>query len=91
MTLVTTIAVLGVAAFVHMVRYALLIINRDDIAQPVGGAAGDWLGVAVSVAAIFMVVAERVLLTNWLIARRSAAFAHAVARSRPLRALRADA
>ena len=29
-TLIATMAVLGVAAFVHLVRYALLIVNRTS-------------------------------------------------------------
>jgi hypothetical protein len=55
----------------------------------VAGAA-SWLGVAVSVIAMFMVVASVVVLTNWLIARRAAAFAHRGHEdSRPVWALRA--
>jgi Domain of unknown function (DUF4328) len=49
-----------------------------------------WLGVLVSVAAIFMVFASAVMLTNWLIARRAAAFKHVGRHEhRPLGALRA--
>ncbi len=76
MTLVATIAVLGAAAFVHLVRYVLLIINRTVLLNPWVAGAATWGGVAVSVVAMFMVVASALLLTNWLIARRSAAFAH---------------
>ena len=36
MTLVATMAVLGAAAFVHLVRYVLLIINRTVLLQPLG-------------------------------------------------------
>lgn len=88
--LVATIAVLGVAALVHVVRYVLLIINRSVLLNPVVAWLATWLGVLVSVAGIFMVFASAVLLTNWLIARRSAAFKH-VGREehRPLWALRA--
>ena len=40
-TLVATIAVLGLAALVHIVRYALLIINRERAAESGGGVVGD--------------------------------------------------
>lgn len=89
-TLVVTLAVLGVAALVHIVRYVLLIINRGVLLNPVVAWLATWLGVVVSVAAVFMVVATAVLLTNWLIARRAAAFRHAGREEhRPLWALRA--
>ena len=75
-TLITTMTVLGVAALVHLVRYALLIVNRTMLLNPWVAGAATWLGVAVSVIAMFVVVASAVVLTNWLIARRVAAFAH---------------
>jgi Domain of unknown function (DUF4328) len=75
-TLVVTIVVLGVAALVHVVRYALLIVNRTVLLNKVVAFAATWLGVLASVIAFFMVVASLVVLTNWLIARRAAAFAH---------------
>ncbi|HKV21363.1 MAG TPA: DUF4328 domain-containing protein [Mycobacterium sp.] len=89
-TMLATITVLGVAAFVHIVRYALLIINRDVLLNPVVAWVATWFGVVVSVAALFLLFATFVLLTNWLIARRAAAFKH-VGREehRPLWALRA--
>ena len=88
-TLITTIAVLGLAALVHMVRYVLLIINRDMLLNPVVAWLATWLGVVVSVAALFLMFASFVLLTNWLIARRSAAFKHVGRQEhRPLWALR---
>ncbi len=89
-TLVATIAALGLAALVHMVRYALLIINRDVLLNPVVAWLATWLGILVSVAALFLLFASFVLLTNWLIARRSAAFKHVGRQEhRPLWALRA--
>ena len=75
-TLLATMVVLGVAALVHVVRYALLIVNRSVLLNPWVAGGATWLGVAVSVIAMFMVVATAVVLTNWLIARRAAAFAH---------------
>jgi Domain of unknown function (DUF4328) len=74
--LVATMAVLGVAALVHLVRYALLIINRSTLLNPWVAGAATWLGVAISVVAMFMVFGSLVVLTNWLIARRAAAFAY---------------
>ena len=74
-TLVATMVVLGFAALVHVVRYALLIVNRTVLLNPWVAGAATWLGVAVSVVAVFMVVASMVVLTNWLIGRRAAAFA----------------
>lgn len=89
-TLVTTIVVLGVAALVHVIRYVLLIINRGVLLNPVVAWLATWLGVVVSVAALFLVFATFVLLTNWLIARRAAAFKHVGRQEhRPLWALRA--
>jgi hypothetical protein len=75
-TLLSTMAVLGVAALVHVVRYALLIVNRSVLLNKAVAFAATWLGVLVSVVAMFMIVASAVVLTNWLIARRAAAFAH---------------
>jgi hypothetical protein len=71
-----TLAVLGVAALVHVVRYILMLINRAVLLPPLVAGAATWLGVLVSVAAVFMVVATAVVLSNWLIARRAAAYAH---------------
>jgi hypothetical protein len=75
-TLIATMVVLGVAALVHLVRYVLLIVNRSTLLNPVVAWLATWLGVLVSVAAIFMVFASAVMMTNWLIARRAAAFKH---------------
>ncbi|MDT5244635.1 MAG: hypothetical protein QOD36_2011 [Mycobacterium sp.] len=75
-TLLSTMVVLGVAALVHVVRYALLIVNRSVLLNKVVAFAATWVGVLASVVAMFMVVASAVVLTNWLISRRAAAFAH---------------
>lgn len=88
-TLIATIVVLGVAALVHVLRYVLLIVNRSVLLNPVVAWLATWLGVVVSVAALFMVFASVVLLMNWLIARRAAAFKHVGRQEhRPLWALR---
>lgn len=75
-TLVATMAAFGAAAFVHLVRYVLLIINRSTLLNPWVAGAATWLGVVISVIAIFMIVASAVVLTNWLIGRRAAAYAY---------------
>ncbi|MDG4668357.1 DUF4328 domain-containing protein [Mycobacterium sp. 236(2023)] len=74
--LVLTMAALGVAAFMHLVRYILLIINRTVLLNPWVAAIATWGGVAISVIAAFMTVASALILTSWLISRRAAAFAH---------------
>jgi hypothetical protein len=89
-TLFATIAVLGLAALVHTARYVLLIVNRSVLLNPFVAWLATWCGVLVSVAALFLLFASFVLLTNWLIARRSAAFRYVGRQEhRPLWALRA--
>jgi hypothetical protein len=75
-TLVATMAVLGAAALAHLVRYALLIVNRSMLLNPWVAGGVTWIGVVLSVIAMFMVVASAVVLTNWLIGRRAAAYAY---------------
>jgi hypothetical protein len=75
-TLIATMVALGVAALVHVVRYALLIVNRSVLLNKAVAFTATWLGVLVSVIALFMIVASVVVLTNWVIARRTAAYAH---------------
>lgn len=74
--LVITMALLGAAGVLHVIRYGLLLINRTVLLDPIVATLGTWLPVAASVAAFFAVVATAVVLTNWLIARRAAAYAH---------------
>lgn len=74
--LVATMIVLGAAALIHLVRYALLIINRSTLLNPWIAGSATWLGVGISVIAMFMVVGSAVVLADWLVARRAAAFAH---------------
>lgn len=75
-TLLATIAVLGVAALMHLVRYVLLIINRNTLLNPWVAGAALWLGVLASLAAVVAVITYAVMLARWLIARRAAAFRH---------------
>lgn len=75
-TLVATAAVLGAAAFVHLIRYVLLIVNRTVLLNPWVAGIATWGGVAVSVVALFTTVASLLLLIQWLVSRRAAAYAH---------------
>jgi hypothetical protein len=89
-TLTATMAVFGIAAFLHLVRYGLLIINRDTLLNPWLAGGVTWLGVGASVLALFTLFASAVVLTNWLIGRRAAAYAYrGQPDPRPLWALRA--
>ncbi len=74
--LVATLVTLGIAALVHLVRYLLLIINRNTLLNWLVADAAALLSVLASLAAIAAVIAYAILLTRWLIARRAAAFAH---------------
>lgn len=73
--LITTVA-FGVTALLLLVRYALLLINRGRLLNPWLADGVTWLGIVAAVVAFFLMVATAILLTNWLIARRAAAFAH---------------
>jgi hypothetical protein len=75
-TLLVAMVIVGIAAVVHIARYALLLINRTTLLNPWVAGVATWLGVAASVLAFFAIVGSLVVLTNWLIARRGRAFAH---------------
>ncbi len=76
LALKVTRVVLAVAAVAHVLRYILLIFNRDILLRPVIADAAVWFGVAASVAALAAVIGCAIVLTRWLIARRAAVFAH---------------
>jgi hypothetical protein len=87
-TLFLSVLVLSVAALVYVVRYVLLVINRNTLLNSIVAIAADWLGVLASVAAIVAVITSGVMLIRWLIARRAAVFAHlGLPESRSVRAL----
>jgi hypothetical protein len=89
-TLITTVVVLGVAALLHIARYALLIINREVLLNAVVAGLATWLAVAASVGAMFAIVGCAFVLTEWLIGRRAAAFGYGnTSDPRPVWALRA--
>lgn len=73
-TTVVAMSALGAAAFLHVVRYILLLINRTVLLNPWVAAAGTWLAVAASVVALFAVVTVAVVLINWLITRRATVY-----------------
>ena len=73
-TVSAAVVVLGIAALVHLVRYLLLIINRSTLLNPIVAEVALWLGVLASVAALGAVVICTIVLTQWLVARRTVAF-----------------
>lgn len=86
--LFVSVLVLSIAALVYVVRYVLLVINRNTLLNSWVAIAADWLGVLASVAALAAVITSGVLLIQWLIARRAAVFAHhGLSEQRSVRAL----
>ena len=71
-----SVLVLSIAALVYVVRYVLLVINRNTLLNSLVAIAADWLGVLASVAAIAAVITSGVMVIRWLIARRAAVFSH---------------
>jgi len=67
----------GIAAFAYAVEYLLLIVNRGHLLHPVVAVAGVAFAVLAGAAALVAVVGTAVASTQWLIARRRAAFAAA--------------
>jgi hypothetical protein len=87
-TLFISLLVLGIAALVYVVRYVLLVFNRNTLLNSVVAGAADWLGVAASGSALIALIACVVVLIRWLIARRAAVFSHyALPEHRSVRAL----
>ena len=70
------VLVLSVVALVYVVRYVLLLINRNTLLNSVVAIAVDWLGILASVAALAAAITAGVMLIRWLIARRAAVFSH---------------
>ncbi|TVS77712.1 DUF4328 domain-containing protein [Mycobacterium helveticum] len=71
-----SVLVLSLAALVYVVRYVLLVINRNTLLNSVVALGAEWLGVLASVVAIAAVITCAVTAIRWLIARRAAVFAH---------------
>ncbi len=73
--LMAAMVMLGFAAFTHVVRYALLLINRGMLLNPLVAIAGVVFGLLASVMALVIVILAVVTLVRWLIARRAAGYA----------------
>ncbi|WP_062830924.1 DUF4328 domain-containing protein [Mycolicibacterium brisbanense] len=73
--LVVTMVALGVAAFAHVLRYGLMLINRSVLLHPFIADAAVAFGVMASLVALVILVITAVILVKWLIARRAAAYA----------------
>jgi hypothetical protein len=83
-----SVLVLSVVVLVYVVRYVLLVINRNTLLNSVVAIAADWLGILASVAALAAVITAGVMLIRWLIVRRAAVFAHqGIPEPRSVRAL----
>ncbi|OBJ51223.1 DUF4328 domain-containing protein [Mycobacterium sp. 1423905.2] len=87
-SLFLSLLMLCIAALAFVVRYVLLIVNRNTLLNSWVAGGATWLGVVISVVALVAVGTSAVLLIRWLIARRAAAFSHrGVADHRSNRAL----
>lgn len=75
-TMFIGVLVLAITALVYVVRYVLLVINRNTLLNSWVAAAAEWLGVLASVAAIAATIASGVMLIRWLITRRAAVLLH---------------
>jgi uncharacterized protein DUF4328 len=71
-----SVVMLGAAALIHLVRYILLVINRDTLLNSLVAVAAVGLSVLASLAASAAVIICAVVVMRWLIARRAIAFAH---------------
>ena len=73
--LVVAMVVLGIAAFAHVIRYVLLLINRSVLLHPLIATGGVVIGLLAGVVAMGVVVVAVVTLVRWLITRRAAGYA----------------
>ncbi|BBY56012.1 hypothetical protein MKOR_32630 [Mycolicibacillus koreensis] len=64
----------GAAAIAYAAQYLLLIINRSRLLHPAVSAGGVWLPVLAGSAALVALIGVAVVATQWLVARRRAAF-----------------
>lgn len=74
--MLSSVALFGAAAFVHVIRYILLLINRTTLLPRLVANMASLLSVVTSVAAVVAVIVTGVATTWWLIGRRSAVFQH---------------
>lgn len=73
--LLVTAAIFALAAAAHVLRYLLMLVNRTTLLPPFIAIGSLITGVLATLAAIVAVIATAVVLTSWLIGRRSVAFA----------------
>lgn len=73
--LILAMIALAIAAFTHVVRYVLLLVNRSVLLHPVIAWTGVTIGLLASLMVLAVVFITVVLLVYWLIDRRSAAYA----------------
>ncbi len=71
-----SVLTLCMTALVYVVRYVLLVINRNTLLDSLVAIAANWLSMLASVVAIAAVITSGVMLIRWLIARRAAVFSH---------------
>jgi hypothetical protein len=74
LVLVLAMIGLGVAAFAHIVRYVLLLINRSMLLHPVIAWGGLLFGMLASLMVLALMSITVVMLISWLIARRREAY-----------------
>ena len=68
------VAALGIAAAVNAIIYLLMIVNRTTLLHNVIASGAVWMSRLAGLAAIAAVVHCALVLTRWLLARRSATF-----------------
>lgn len=73
-TLLASAAVFALAAAAHILRYVLLLINRNTLLPPLVADGAVLMGVLVGLAAIAAMIASMVVSTAWLIGRRALTF-----------------
>lgn len=74
--LLSAMAILVMAALVHVLRYGLLLYNRTTLLPRLVANVALLMGVVASLAAVIAVIVTTVTMTSWLTARRSAVFRH---------------
>ena len=73
-TLLASAAIFALAAAAHVLRYVLLLVNRNTLLPPLIADAALLMGVLVSLAAIAAMIASMAVTTAWLVGRRAQAF-----------------
>ena len=74
--LLSAMAILVMAALVHVLRYGLLLYNRTTLLPRLVANVALLMGVVASLAVVIAVIVTTVTMTSWLTARRSVVFRH---------------